>query len=194
MRQQDKPRSAELERDEYSSLLVRVAVDRDRSAYRTLFNHFGPRVRAWLIGRMGQPAIVDDVVQDVMLTIWRKAGTFDASRATASSWIFTVARNRMVDHHRKTTTKIRYETESIKEIPPEIEPADELMMRSEDVKRVSEALQGLPDGQAQILELSYRGGFSHQEIASKLNLPLGTIKSRIRLAMQKLKLRLGEQL
>jgi len=141
---------------------------------------------------MGQSASADDVVQDVMLTIWRKADTFDPAKAAASSWIFTIARNRMIDHHRRTSVKTHYESEAQMELPQPMQQADDLIIRGEDSQRVSKAVRTLPDGQAKILELSYRDGLTHQEIATRLNEPLGTIKSRIRLAMQKLRLHLGE--
>jgi RNA polymerase sigma-70 factor (ECF subfamily) len=177
----------------FNDLVVRVGMHRDRSAFRLVFEHFAPRIRAYLLGRLGSGSAVDDVVQDVMLTLWNKAAVFDPKKASASSWVFTIARNRMIDHIRQGSTKARYEADSMREIPPDAPQADELMMRNEDVVRVSEALRGLPQEQAEILELSYRAGLTHQEISVQLSVPLGTIKSRIRLAMKKLKTRLGEQ-
>jgi RNA polymerase sigma-70 factor (ECF subfamily) len=179
------------EKDEFATLLRRVAVHRDKAAYRVIFRHFAPRVRAFLLGRQNSPAVADDVVQDVMLTIWRKAESYDPAKAAVSSWIFTIARNRLIDHHRRLVRRTDYEAEAQLEEPPQAQEADELMMRSEETRRVATALECLPDDQRQILELSYREGLPHQEIASRLALPLGTVKSRIRLAMQKLKTRLG---
>jgi RNA polymerase sigma-70 factor (ECF subfamily) len=177
---------------EFAALLQRIAVERDKAAFRIVFRYFAPRVRAYLIGRQKSPNFADDVVQDVMLSVWRKAHTYDPAKAAVSSWIFRIARNRMIDHHRQSVRRTGYE--SAAEIEPESPPpqAEDLMVRSEDHDRVAGAMKHLPEKQRMILELSFREGLTHQEISTRTNVPLGTVKSNIRLAMQKLKSRLGE--
>ncbi|WP_323761987.1 sigma-70 family RNA polymerase sigma factor [Maricaulis sp.] len=181
-----------VESQELSDLLVRVGQSQDRSAFRALFDHFGPRIRAFLIQRRVVPAMADDLTQDVMLTIWRRASSFDPSRAAASTWIYTIARNQHIDQYRKTQRASRMD-----ETDPSLQPvpaaaADDLCEQAEAADSVGVALESLSADQRQVVELAFTEGLTHSEIAERLNLPLGTVKSRIRLALGKLKTSLGE--
>ncbi|WP_417488196.1 sigma-70 family RNA polymerase sigma factor [Maricaulis sp.] len=175
-----------------SELLVRVGQARDRSAFRELFDHFAPRIRAFLIQRRVVPATADDLTQDVMLAIWRRASSFDPARAAASTWIYTIARNQHIDLYRKDQRASRMDEEdpSLQPVPPPA--ADDLCEQADAADSVGSALEELSADQRQVVELAFTAGLTHSEIAERLELPLGTVKSRIRLALGKLKTSLGE--
>ena len=167
-------------------LMSAVAERRDRKAFVRLFELFGPRIKGYLIRQGADPASAEDLVQDVMLTVWRRAAQFDRNKAAASTWLFTIARNRRID----TLRRVRR---------PEIDPEDPALVREPDdpADRVVEAAQRrkslhaavaeLPEDQAKLLRLAYFEDKSHSVIAAELSLPLGTVKSRLRLAMGKLR-------
>ncbi|WP_291844264.1 sigma-70 family RNA polymerase sigma factor [Maricaulis sp.] len=177
---------------EMSRLLARVGQTRDRAAFRAVFDHFAPRIRAFLLQRRLTSALADDLTQDVMLAVWRRAASFDPSKAAASTWIYTIARNQHIDHFRKVQRASRMdETDpSLQPVPPPA--ADDLCEQAEAAETVGKALEALSPDQRQVVEMAFTEGLSHSEIAERLNLPLGTVKSRIRLAMGKLKTTLGD--
>jgi len=167
-------------------LMAAVAERRDRKAFVRLFELFAPRIKGYLIRQGADQATAEDLVQDVMLTVWRRAAQFDANKAAVSTWVFTIARNRRIDTLRRARR-------------PEIDPEDPALVREPDdpADRVVEAAQRreclhaavaeLPDDQAKLLRLAYFENKSHSVIAAELSLPLGTVKSRLRLAMGKLR-------
>ena len=161
-----------------------VALHGDEAAFAELFAFFAPRVKAFLMRSGATAAVAEDCAQDVMATVWRKAGQFDPTRATVATWIYTVARNRRIDILRRDR---RPEPEELPWGPePEPDQADALALQ-QDTARLSEALQRLPQEQRELIERAYFGDLSHGEIARITGLPLGTIKSRIRLAIDKLR-------
>jgi len=177
---------------ELSRLLVRVGQTRDRAAFRVVFDHFAPRIRAFLLKRSLSPAQADDLTQDVLLAVWRRASSFDPAKAAASTWIYTIARNQHIDQFRREQRAKRMD-----EADPSLQPvpapaADELCALSETVGTVGEALETLSPDQRQVVDMAFTEGLSHSEISTRLDLPLGTVKSRIRLAMSKLKNTLGD--
>ncbi len=167
-------------------LMTAVAERHDRQAFVQLFETFAPRVKAYLMRQGADQATAEDLVQDVMLTVWRRAALFDRSKAAVSTWVFTIARNRRIDTLRRARR-------------PEIDPEDPALVREADdpADRVVEAAQrseslhaavaALPEEQAKLLRLAYFEDKSHSAIAAELALPLGTVKSRLRLAMGKLR-------
>ncbi|WP_300544954.1 sigma-70 family RNA polymerase sigma factor [Maricaulis sp.] len=173
-------------------LLDRVGRGRDRDAFRALFDHFAPRVRSFLVNRRVTPAQADDLTQDVMLTVWRRASSYDRSKASAATWIYTIARNLHIDHYRKTVRAQKLDGADPVMQPDAAPIADELVSRSQDAGTVTYALAELPEDQRIVLDLAFVEGLSHSEIAARLDLPLGTVKSRVRLAMNKLRQTLGE--
>lgn len=164
--------------------LRRIAQTQDTEAFAALFAHFGPRVKAYLMKSGADAASAEECAQDVMVTVWRKAAQFDPARASAATWIFTIARNRRIDMLRRDK---RPEPE---DLPwgPEAEPdqEDALAMRQETAQ-LAEALRSLPEAQRMMIERAYFHDLSHSEIADATGLPLGTIKSRIRLALERLR-------
>jgi RNA polymerase sigma-70 factor, ECF subfamily len=173
-------------------LVERVAVRKDRAAFRVLFDHFAPRVRGFLIRRSLPAAQADELAQEAMLVIWRRAESYDVSKSAVSTWVYTIARNLHIDQFRKLARAGRIDLTDPSLQPGEMPAADELYQRGQDVSAVTKALAVLPDDQRRVLDLAFMEGLSHREIALMLGLPLGTVKSRIRLAMDKLKLGLGD--
>ena len=169
---------------DWASVLIRVRDHRDKEAFRALFQHFAPRIKAFLMRSGTDAAMAEECAQDVMASLWQKAHLFDPSRASASTWIFTIARNRRIDAIRKQK---RPEPE---DLPwgPEHEPdqADTLVLQQE-TEKLGQAIACLPRKQKELIEKAYFGDLTHSEIAEQTGLPLGTIKSRIRLALDRLR-------
>lgn len=164
--------------------ITAVAKDEDQSAFAELFRHFAPRVKAFLIKSGADPSLAEECMQDVMATIWQKAHLFDPSRASVATWIFTIARNRKIDLLR------RYARPEPEDLPwgPEAQPdqADVIALQ-EDTARLADAIRALPEKQRSLIERAYFGDLTHSEIAAETGLPLGTIKSRIRLGLERLR-------
>lgn len=164
--------------------MIAIRERQDQTAFAELFQHFAPRVKAFLIKSGANNAMADECTQEVMATIWRKAHLFDPTRASAATWIFTIARNRKIDALRKER---RPEPEDLPwGAEPEPEPSDVLAFQQES-DRLGRAIAELPEKQRVLIEKAYFGDLSHSEIAAQTGLPLGTIKSRIRLALDRLR-------
>ena len=173
---------------DWAALVLRVRDDQDRAAFAALFRHFAPRVKAFLMKSGADATLAEECAQDVMATLWQKAHLFDPSRASVATWVFTIARNRRIDALRKAR---RPEPE---ELPwgPEPEPDQaEVLEAQQDTERLGAALSQLPDKQRALIERAFYGDLSHSEIAAETGLPLGTIKSRIRLALERLRQQMG---
>ncbi len=172
--------------DEYARLVQAVAINRDREAFSRLFEYFGPRLKAYMM-RAGAPAgAAEDFAQDAMLTVWRKADLFDPARASAATWIFTIARNRRLDVLRREGRAPLLPELSL--APEEPERPDDLLSGAQEAARLNQAMRQLSSDQIELLRLAFFKGDAHSEIARALDLPLGTVKSRIRKAMIKLRL------
>jgi RNA polymerase sigma-70 factor (ECF subfamily) len=164
--------------------IVSIAQQQDQKAFAEVFRHFAPRVKAFLIKSGADESLAEECMQDVMATLWHKAHMYDPSRASVATWIFTIARNRKIDLLR------RYARPEPEDLPwgPEQEPdqADVIALHQESSKLV-EAIRTLPPKQRELIERAYFGDLTHSEIAAETGLPLGTIKSRIRLALERLR-------
>lgn len=169
---------------DWATVLIRVRDHKDKDAFRALFQHFAPRIKAFLMRSGTDAAMAEECAQDVMASLWQKAHLFDPSRASASTWIFTIARNRRIDAIRKQR---RPEPEDLT-WGPEHEPdqADTLVLQQE-TEKLGQALACLPQKHKELIEKAYFGDLTHNEIAQETGLPLGTIKSRIRLALDRLR-------
>ncbi len=169
---------------DWAACMLRIHRQRDTEAFQELFQHFAPRVKGFLIKSGADAALAEDCAQDVMTTVWRKAGMFDPSRASVATWIFTVARNRRIDLLRKQR---RPEPE---DLPwgPEAEPDQEdTISLQQESEKLGQAIAALPEKQRVLVEKAYFGELTHSEIADATGLPLGTIKSRLRLALDRLR-------
>lgn len=171
-------------RPDWVSQVERVRDHQDREAFAELFRHFAPRVKGFLMKSGADATLAEECAQDVMATLWNKAHQFDPARASVATWIFTIARNRKIDLLRKQR---RPEPE---DLPwgPEAEPAqDDALALQQESEQLRRALSELPVAQRELIERAYFGDLSHSEIAAETGLPLGTIKSRIRLALDRLR-------
>lgn len=170
--------------DEPTAWLLAVRDRRDRAAFARLFDFYAPRLRAMLSRMNCIGAAADDVIQDAMLRVWHKAGQFDPAQASASAWIYRIARNRHIDIVRRSARPM---PEAMKiEDPPDPDPSDVIALQAE-AKRLHAALAALPKDQRRMVEMAYLGDLSHREISDETGLPLGTVKSRIRLALDRLR-------
>ncbi|MGE3245708.1 MAG: sigma-70 family RNA polymerase sigma factor [Beijerinckiaceae bacterium] len=167
--------------------IVAIAERRDRRAFARLFEHFAPRIKGFLLRGGAAASAADDLAQEALLTVWRKAGYFDPEKASASTWIFTIVRNLRIDGQRRIRRQAIYEAAMLHEDEePPIRP-DEALQSSQLQARVQDALRDLPEEQLAVVRLSFVDGKAHADIAEVLGIPLGTVKSRIRLAMNRLK-------
>ncbi len=161
-----------------------VRDDKDKAAFAELFGYFAPRVKSFLMKSGASPDLAEECTQEVMATLWNKAHMFDPAKASVSTWIFTIARNRKIDLLRKQK---RPEPEDLPWGPePEPDQADAMGLQQE-TEQLGQALAALPEEQRKLIEKAYYGELSHSEIAAETGLPLGTIKSRIRLALERLR-------
>jgi RNA polymerase sigma factor (sigma-70 family) len=165
-------------------LIRKIEINKDVSAFEEIFNHFAPRVKAFLMKSGADPQMAEECTQEVLATVWRKAHLFDPSRAGASTWIFTIARNKKIDAIRKQNRPEPEQLYPEQDYEPDQEAVVELQQETE---RLVTALGELPEKQRILVEKAYLGELSHSEIAEITGLPLGTIKSRIRLALEKLR-------
>jgi RNA polymerase sigma-70 factor (ECF subfamily) len=180
------------DRTRFADLLVQVAAKQDRTAYSELFGYYAPRVKSYLMRLGADGAQAEEIAQDVMVTVWRKAGLFDRQQASVSTWIFRIARNRRIDVFRRTR-RPDLDPEETMILPAGVEAPEARIEAMETETRVREAMKDLPEEQLHLLKLAFYEGLSHREIAEKLDVPLGTVKSRIRLAFAKMKSRLGDE-
>jgi RNA polymerase sigma factor (sigma-70 family) len=169
---------------DWTAQIYAIRDKQDQAAFAELFAHFAPRVKGFLMKSGADASLAEECTQEVMATLWRKAHMFDPRRASASTWIYTIARNRKIDALRKQR---RPEPE---DLPwgPEAEPeqADAIGLKQE-TEQLAVAIKELPEKQRSLIEQAYYGDLSHSEIAEITGLPLGTIKSRIRLALERLR-------
>ena len=166
-----------------------VAEAGDRAAFATLYEHFAPRLKAYLMRLGTAEDVAEELAQESLIIAWRRAASFDPVQASVATWLFTIARNKRIDRLRR-------------EKRPEFDPADPALVpdappapdagldAARDEGRLRTALQSLPDEQVHLLRLAFFSDLSHRDIAEKEQLPLGTVKSRIRLALAKLKAQL----
>jgi RNA polymerase sigma factor (sigma-70 family) len=173
---------------EWADLIGRIASHGDRDAFRLLFEHFAPRVKGLILkaGASGEEA--EEIAQDTLLAVWRKAAQFDPASAGASAWIFTIARNLRIDAVRRSARAGVVVPDA--ELEYFADPADSQetqIARQEEAARISAALALLSTEQSAAIRMSFLEDRPHSEIAETLQIPLGTVKSRIRLAMNRLK-------
>jgi RNA polymerase sigma factor (sigma-70 family) len=180
------------EQDRWSALVLAVANHQDREAFARLFQHFAPLLKSYALSHAGalNANQAEELIQEAMLKVWNKAKYFDPEKASASTWIYTIARNTRTDMlRRRNSNEVELISEDIWPDDEEREPFSVLQQRRAEIA-VRTGLSQLPAEQAQVLLKVYMEGKSHTEVADELRLPLGTVKSRVRLAMQKMKLTL----
>jgi RNA polymerase sigma-70 factor (ECF subfamily) len=175
---------------DYGALIGAVAARSDRQAFARLFHHFAPRIKAYCLRRGSAPAAAEEIAQEAMIQVWRRAAQFDPSKASASTWIFTIARNKRIDAFRR-------------ESHPEVLPEDigqednaddgfDALAGAQAARRIATEVAALPADQAEVVRKAFFEDKTHQTIAEELGLPLGTVKSRIRLALGRLRKTMSE--
>lgn len=177
--------------DEWSECINLIAANQDRAAFTRLFRHFAPLIKAFaLAGSSLSASVADELVQEVMLKVWQKAGGFNPQKAAASTWVYTIARNCRTDMFRRLQ---KFDTPLAEEdVFPDQENEEPfaLLQGMRGQEKVRQLMASLPADQMQILAKVYMEGKSHSEAAAELDLPLGTVKSRVRLAIQKLQIQI----
>ncbi|MDF1775245.1 MAG: sigma-70 family RNA polymerase sigma factor [Rhizobiaceae bacterium] len=179
------------ETDALVLLMSDIAGNRDRDAFKALFMHFGPRIKALMLKSGARPEQAEDIVQIVMMTVWRKVHLYAPERGSVSAWIFTIARNARIDRLRRGSSQAYTDIDDLEIVSEEPDGEDNLFA-SQRTRKVAKALSELPEDQRHIIELAFMEDISQSEIATRLALPLGTVKSRMRLAYAKLKNKLED--
>ena len=176
---------------ELAGLVTAVARDRDKAAFAALFDHFAPRLKTYVMRLGATAANADELVQDTMLALWRRADSFDPAQANANTWIFTIARNKRIDALRRENRPEPDPNDPLLAADPQ-PAADERFAAMESEEILRQAIGELPPEQAELLRICYYGDKSHRQVARELGLPLGTVKSRLRLALSRLRLALKD--
>lgn len=178
-------------KDLQTEWLKAVAARRCRASFKLLYAHYHPRIAKFLRNRGENERISEEIAQEVMIAVWQKAETFDAARANAATWIFTIARNAHIDLIRKE--KRRSVDLSDPFFVPDPDPAPDDALPAETVsRRLAAAIEALPGDQAEIVRLCYLEGRRHREAADALGLPISVVKYRARAALERLRLAMGE--
>ena len=172
--------------DEFADLVMAVATKRDRTAFARLFDFYTPRVYAYLLRLRLDPGVADELTQDVMTTLWQKAELFDRTKSSVGTWLFRIAHNRRIDVHRRSREDAVPEPRPTDTPDPSPAPDDSLDMSRREAS-IRAALRLLPEEQLDLIRLAFFEGLSHGGIASQTGLPLGTVKSRLRLAFSRLR-------
>ncbi len=179
------------EREEQGALLAAVAERRDRAAFAYLFDHYAPRLKAFLMRQGVEASAAEELVQETMLTVWRRAETFDPKQAAVATWIFTIARNKRIDRLRRENKPDLDPHEPL--FHHEVPSADQVVDQQQQGERLRRAIADLPQEQADIVRMAYFGDMVHTTIAAQTGIALGTVKSRLRLAMKRLRRALEEE-
>lgn len=172
-----------------TACMIAVRDSRDRAAFAELFDHFAPRLKGFMMRSGVGSGQAEEIVQEVMLTVWRKAEQFDPNRAQVSTWIYQIARNRKIDVIRKENRPV---PEELAEDPANEPDAGQILAVEQEASQLRQALSRLKPDQREMIERAYMGDLSHQQISAQTGVPLGTIKSRIRLGLERLRHELKE--
>lgn len=187
----------ECTREQLAEALEKIGTSQDEQAFCLIYAHFAGRVKSFLVGKGMDDETAEELMQEIMITVWRKASTYDPGKAAASTWIFTIARNRRIDYLRGNY-RVEVELDDVllereQDNEEAARPLDEELNLAQNSNRLHEALGELPKEQQQVMHLSYFRGQSHGDIADWLGLPVGTVKSRIRLALQSVRTFMKEE-
>jgi RNA polymerase sigma-70 factor (ECF subfamily) len=179
---------------QWSDRISAIAQRQDRAAFAALFEYFAPRIKAFMQRSGASEASAEELAQETMLTVWLKATLFDPGSAGAAGWIFTIARNLRIDYHRRERRGGIIESSDV-DLEFQIDESplpDSRLASAQDEDRIRSALSKLSEDQMRVVELSFFEEKVHAEIAQILGIPLGTVKSRLRLAMTRLRNLLSE--
>ena len=172
-------------------LILAIAASGDKTAFTTVFEHFAPRLKSFAMRQGSDPQLAEEVAQETLVNVWRKAGQFDPAKASASTWVFTIARNMRIDLLRRAN-RPEPDMDDPAMVPDPEPEAFDVVAREQQSAQLHDAMSTLPDEQKVVLRMAFFEDLAHPEIAERLDLPLGTVKSRIRLAMKRVRTELGE--
>ena len=167
-------------------LIQSIAKNLDRDAFAGLFDAFAPRLKSFMMRKGASPDLAEDLVQETMIAVWTKAGLYDPTKGSVLTWLFTIARNLRIDRIRRESSRPYAELGDY-DAPSDEPGSEEILARKDEAQCVARALAKIPPEQMKILTLSFVEDVSQSEIAQRLNLPLGTVKSRMRLAYNHLR-------
>lgn len=173
--------------DALCALLKSVGENRDKGAFARLFEFFAPRLKSFYLRGGSGEAAAEEMVQETLLLVWRKAQLFDPAIAGASTWIYAIARNQRIDRLRRERRYTQLEDHMLDNEEAEEAKGDATVYAAQTEARLHDAIRDLPSQQVEVLQLSFFENKSHSEIAERLKLPVGTVKSRLRLAFGKLR-------
>lgn len=171
---------------DWALLVSSIAATANANAFKSLFNHFAPRVKSFMLRSGLSEGAAEEIAQETLMTVWRKAEQYNADKAAVSTWIFTIARNKKIDKFRKDSRPLPDVNDPSFSMYEAACP-EEATEQSLNADLLYEALETLPDDQKEVLVLSFIKDNPHREIAEQLNIPLGTVKSRIRLGLSRLR-------
>jgi RNA polymerase sigma-70 factor, ECF subfamily len=166
--------------------IARIADSKDEASFETVFRYFAPRLKSYFMRLGADVSVAEEITQEAMVQVWRNAGQFDLAKASASTWIFTLARNLSIDKFRRTR-RPSFDPSDPAFIPDGEMLPDLQLERAETERRVRVVMNSLSPNEKSVLMLSFYENFSHGEIAERLGIPLGTVKSRIRLAFARIR-------
>lgn len=171
---------------EHAEQLAKVAANKDRQAFAELFDHYAPRVKSFMMRKGASAEQAEDLVQETMIAVWSKAALYAPERGSVATWIFTIARNLRIDRLRRERSNQFTDLDDY-DAPSDDPAQDEALRRVQEDGAVARALAQIPPEQRELLMLSYVEDMPQSEIAARLQIPLGTVKSRMRLAYRRLK-------
>jgi len=175
----------------HEQLVLEVAQNKDRNAFKILFEYFAPRLKSYLLNFKITNQKAEDLTQEVMITLWQKTDKFNPEKAKLSTWLFRIARNKYIDLVRKQKyPELNVDDHLSSMVAPE--KTDKSLEDKQDSALIKEAMESLSNDQRLVINLSFFKELSHSQIAEETGLPLGTVKSRIRTAFQTLRKELGE--
>ena len=183
--------TASVQSEDMAALMMRVAGQRDREAFVRIYEYFAPRVKSFLLGKNQTAQVAEEILQEAMLAVWLKAHLYRPEKAAVSTWIFTIARNKHIDRIRREKFP-ELDAEDLSLHPAKLAAAEDDCLAEQRSDAIREALSRLHKDQHEVIYMSFMQGVSHAEIGEQLGLPLGTVKSRIRLGFQRLRKDLGE--
>lgn len=178
--------------DEMAKRVARVT-EGDREAFAELFAYYAPRLKSFMMRRSADAETAEELVQETMLAVWNRAAQYSPAKGSVTAWIYTIARNLRIDRLRRQPAETIYDIDDYEEKSDEPSGEDQLLSRERD-EQITNALKGLPKDQLDVISLSYLDDLTQAEIADRLKVPLGTVKSRMRLAYQKLRDVLGDRM
>ena len=185
------PQTNEVTTAQLTEAVKSIGLNQDKIAFYLVFKHFGSRLKFFIMKKGASEDVAEEVLQETMVNVWRKAQQFDPTKASVSTWVFSIARNVQIDLYRKAKRPELDINDPTLIVDNQV-LAPEKIEDTQNSKRLKDLIDGLPEQQKEVLNLAFFNDLTHQEIAQTLEIPLGTVKSRIRLALKRIRAELGE--